>query len=75
MIGVSFLWGVPLDSCLRRLRDVGHFIIEDTLYLCLWYLCGRIEYTDAFGRSRKCLKKDLPKLEENDKQLATKRER
>ena len=35
----------------------------------------RVEYTDAFGRSRKCLRKDLPELEENDNHLMSKRER
>ena len=28
-----------------------------------------VEYTDALGRSRKCLKKDLPDLVRNDKEL------
>ena len=28
-----------------------------------------MEYTDALGRSRKCLKKDLPDLVRNDKEL------
>ena len=28
-----------------------------------------VEYTDALGRSRKCLKKDLPDLVRNDQEL------
>ena len=33
-----------------------------------------VEYTDALGRSRKCLKKDLPDLVRNDKELYKYRE-
>ena len=29
----------------------------------------RVEYTDSLGRSRKCLRKDLPQMKLNDQQM------
>ena len=32
-------------------------------------VCFRVDYVDAFGRSRRCLRKDLPELERMDRKL------
>ena len=56
----------PVFSCLAR---YGHMLLHSR------NVAYRVEYTDAFGRSRKCLRKDLPELEENDDHLMSRRER
>ena len=32
-------------------------------------MCFRVDYVDTFGRSRRCLRKDLPELERMDRKL------
>ena len=78
------LWVIlltPPKFCTIRYIDSFAYILFKMVllqWLILWICTNyayRVEYTDSFGRSRKCLRKDLPELEKNDNQLMSKRER
>jgi hypothetical protein len=49
-------------------------LLISTIFLVIsGILLLRVDYVDSFGRSRRCMKKDLPKLQKMDEELTGKK--
>ena len=59
--GISRRLNMDLDSGISRRLNVS---VSNTVAFCF-----RVDYVDSLGRSRRCLKKDLPHIMKMDEKL------